>query len=103
MELRGVVVSGRGDWSYWLEKFQAQYALKAGMRLFPGTLNVRLPNPYHLPSDSLRLEKEELGGSVAVSIQPCRIFGRKAFICVLMGMHEATATIRRASSKWRRM
>jgi len=51
------------------------------MRLFPGTLNVHLSTgSYPTPAKALRLEKEEYGGRVSISIVPCKIFGRKAFI-----------------------
>jgi riboflavin kinase len=50
------------------------------MVLFPGTLNVLLDEEYSLPPDPIRLEKEEYGGRVSVSIVPCSIFGRPAFI-----------------------
>lgn len=50
------------------------------MRLYPGTLNVDLPSEYSLPADVMRLEAHEYGGRVSVSIVPCRIFDRQAFI-----------------------
>ena len=78
--LKGVVVSGMGNFSFWLEKLESYYTQKTGMRLFPGTLNLRLDQPYSLPADVIRLEKEEYGGTVSVSIVPCRIFDRGAFL-----------------------
>jgi riboflavin kinase, archaea type len=78
--LKGKVVSGQGNFSYWIEKLSDYYEDKTGMRFFPGTLNIQLEEPYDLPTDVVRLEKEEYGGSVSVSIQECSIFGRKAFI-----------------------
>lgn len=78
--LRGVVVSGVGNFSLWLEKLESFYTQKTGMRLFPGTLNLRLAEPYSLPDEVIRLEKEEYGGTVSVSMVPCRIFGRRAFL-----------------------
>lgn len=78
--MRGVVVSGIGNFSYWLEKLELFYTQKTGMRLFPGTLNLRLAEPYSLPEEVIRLEKEEYGGTVSVSIVPCTIFGRRAFL-----------------------
>jgi riboflavin kinase, archaea type len=78
--LKGVVVSGMGNFSYWLEKLDSYYTQKTGMRLFPGTLNLRLDQPYSLPADVIRLEKEEYGGTVSVSMVPCRIFDRAAFL-----------------------
>ncbi|MGE7823711.1 DUF120 domain-containing protein [Paenibacillus sp. NPDC093718] len=78
--LNGKVVSGQGNFSYWIETLSDYYESKTGMRFFPGTLNIQLDEPYDLPTDVIRLEKEEYGGTVSVSIQECSIFGRKAFI-----------------------
>ncbi|HVG34151.1 MAG TPA: DUF120 domain-containing protein [Pyrinomonadaceae bacterium] len=78
--LRGRVVSGEGNFSYWIEKLQEHYERKTGMRLFPGTLNLELEHPYSVPLEVMRLEKEEYGGTVSVNIVPCRVFGRAAFI-----------------------
>ena len=50
------------------------------MRLYPGTLNLELDFPYSIPADSIRLKADEYGGRVSVSIVPCRIFGRQAFL-----------------------
>lgn len=78
--LRGKVLSGMGNFSYWIEKLQDHYDRKTGLRLFPGTLNVELDEPYTLPVDVMRLEGEEYGGTVSVNMVPCSILGRKAFI-----------------------
>jgi len=78
--LKGRVIGGQGNFSYWIKKLSSYYEAKTGMRFFPGTLNIELDVPYDLPSDVIRLKKEEYGGSVSVSIQECAIFGRKAFI-----------------------
>ena len=78
--LKGVVVSGMGNFSYWLEKLESFYTQKAGMRFFPGTLNLQLEQPYSLPAEVIRLEKEEYGGTVSVSMVPCTIFDRPAFL-----------------------
>ena len=81
MILRGQVRSGKGDFSFWIEKLEPYYTRKTGLKLFPGTLNVHLMNRiYKLPPNCLRLEKDEYGGEVSVSMAPCKIFGRKAFI-----------------------
>ena len=50
------------------------------MLLYPGTLNVELPSEYTLPADVIRLEADEYGGRVSVSIVPCRVFNRQAFL-----------------------
>jgi riboflavin kinase len=78
--LRGVVVSGVGDFSYWIDKLHDHYFRKTGLHLFPGTLNIQLEEPYSLPRNCLRLEKEEYGGTVNVNLVPCRIFGSAAFL-----------------------
>ena len=78
--LRGKVVSGMGNFSYWIEKLNEHYLRKTGMRLFPGTLNIQLDEPYTLPSEVIRLEGQEYGGTVSVNIVPCYILGRSAFI-----------------------
>ena len=78
--MRGVVTTGRGDFGQWIEKLQDHYERKTGMRLFPGTLNLRLGEPFSLSGDVIRLEKEEYGGRVSVNMIPCRILGRSAFI-----------------------
>ena len=80
MILTGKVKSGKGDCAHWLEVLNDWYYAKTGLRLYPGSLNLALDRDYHLPKRSIRLEKEEYGGRVSVSMQPCTVFGRKAFI-----------------------
>ena len=80
MRLRGKIVSGLGDFSYWIEKLEDLYFRKTGMHFYPGTLNVLLDQPWSLPPNCLRLEKEEYGGSVSVNLVPCTILGRPAFL-----------------------
>ncbi|HLY43307.1 MAG TPA: DUF120 domain-containing protein [Terracidiphilus sp.] len=78
--LMGRVVSGIGNFSFWIEKLQDHYARKTGMHLFPGTLNIQLDEPYSLSGKVLRLEGAEYGGTVSVNLVPCTIFGRRAFL-----------------------
>jgi riboflavin kinase len=78
--LRGKVVSGRADFGQWIERLSSFYEQKTGMRLYPGTLNVELPSEYSLPANVIRLEADEYGGRVSVSIVPCQIFNRQAFL-----------------------
>jgi len=78
--LVGKVGSGKGDFAQWIEKLGDHYERKTGMRLFPGTLNVHLEEDYRLPTQRFRLEADEYGGWVSVSLVPCRVFGRRAFI-----------------------
>ena len=78
--LRGKVVTGVGNFSFWIEKLRERYRDKTGMQLFPGTLNIELDAPFDLPPERIRLEAEEYGGTVSVSIVPCKVFGRAAVI-----------------------
>jgi riboflavin kinase len=79
--LRGQIRTGVGNFAYWLHKLEPYYTRTTGIRLFPGTLNVHLTSgSYPTPANALRLEKEEYDGRVSVSIVPCKIFGRNAFI-----------------------
>lgn len=78
--LRGKLVSGLGNFGYWIDRLGDHYERKTGMRLYPGTLNIELADPYSLPPNPLRLEAHEYGGRVSVNIVPCRIFGRRAFL-----------------------
>ena len=78
--LRGKVESGIGDFGRWIEKLGAHYERKTGMKLYPGTLNIRLTEPYTVPAECVRLEAGEYGGSVSVNIVPCWILGRRGFI-----------------------
>src|SRR5262245_20458643 len=78
--LKGKVVSGVGNFSFWIEKLLDHYRNKTGLWLFPGTLNIQLDEPFDLPLERARLEAEEYGGSVSVSIVPCKVFGRAAVI-----------------------
>ena len=74
------VVSGVSSFGFWIERLSTFYEQKTGMRLYPGTLNIELSAPYCLPPEVKRLEANEYGGSVSVSIVPCRIFDRQAFL-----------------------
>jgi len=78
--VRGRVVSGRANFGLWMQRLSDFYEKKTGMRLYPGTLNIELPSPYSLPPEVIRLEANEYGGSVSVSIVPCRIFDRQGFL-----------------------
>lgn len=78
--VRGKVVSGLANFGFWIERLSSFYEQKTGMRLYPGTLNIELSEPYSMPPDVVRLEAHEYGGTVSVSIVPCRIFDRPAFL-----------------------
>lgn len=78
--LTGSVTSGVGDFGKWIALLQDHYQHKTGMELYPGTLNLRLQHPWRLPKNVIRLEAHEYGGRVSVSLVPCKVFNRDAFI-----------------------
>lgn len=90
IKLSGQVCSGKGDFAQWIEKLREHYYRKTGLRLYPGTLNIRLEAPYRLPPNPLRLEAVEYGGRVSVNLVPCRILGRRAFILRTDGNEQGT-------------
>ena len=77
---RGKVVSGTRNFGQWIERLSSFYQQKTGMQFYPGTLNLELPSEYSLPANVIRLEADEYGGRVSVSMVPCRIFNRPAFL-----------------------
>jgi len=78
--LRGKFESGTGNFAQWILTLNVHYERKTGLKLFPGTLNVRLSEPYTIPKGCLRLEAREYDDSVDVNIVPCRLLGQRAFI-----------------------
>lgn len=78
--LRGTVVTGQGNFSYWIGQLQEHYGRKTGMLFYPGTLNIELAEPFSFPPDALRLEGSEYGGCVSVNMVPCSVRGRPAFL-----------------------
>ena len=78
--IRGVVESGLGECVFWIMKLHEYYERQTGLRLFPGTLNIKCQNMWTLPANCMRLEADEYDGTVSINIVPCRIFGREAFI-----------------------
>ena len=82
IHLRGVVCSGKGDFSYWIDKLSDHYLGKTGLRLFPGTLNVHLLDAvYRFPKKHvIRLEGVEYGGNVNVSILRGQLFDRPVYL-----------------------
>ncbi len=76
--LRGRVASGIGDLARWMTQYADLYEHMTGVRLYPGSLNVILDQPWTVGDAALRLEPPEYG--VSMSIVPCEINGVQAFI-----------------------
>ena len=80
MILLGKVKSGLGNASYWMKKAEEAFENKLGVKLFNGTLNVKLAKDYILEGNILVLHKEEYGGSQEVFIKECEVLGHKSYI-----------------------
>jgi CTP-dependent riboflavin kinase len=79
--LTGTVESGIGDLARWMIVYADAYEECTGVRLYPGSLNVRLGHEYRLPTDPpMRIPPADLGGRVGMNIVPCRIMGLPAFV-----------------------
>lgn len=76
--LRGTVATGIGDFGRWVTRYQAVYERHTGMVLYPGSLNVRLDEPWSLPAERVHIDGAEVG--VGVNLVPCRVFDRAAFV-----------------------
>jgi len=76
--LRGRVQSGKGDASRWLRKFNDAYSLKVGQPVFPGSLNIALPEPFDwfAPENARRtiwFGRDEYGGERDILLIPRRL------------------------------
>jgi hypothetical protein len=102
--LRGIVRSGKGNFSFWLGRLEAYYTQKTGMKLYPGTLNVHLSDAiFPTPKDAIRLEKEEYGGRVSVSMAPAGYLAGRLSSSGRTRMTESTVIRQRESSRSQRI
>ena len=79
MILKGKVKKGLGDASFWVKKIEDTFYKKTNMKLFYGTLNIELEEPYELETKWI-ISKEEYGGTQNVYVQECRVLERQAYI-----------------------
>lgn len=76
--LVGRVQPGKGDASRWLARFSAAYQGKLGIAVFPGSLNLVLPQAFDWHSAELKphliwFGREDYGGERDVLLLPCRL------------------------------
>lgn len=76
--LIGRVQPGKGDASRWLNRFNAAYARKIGMPVFPGSLNLALPQVFDWSAPAIRrrtvwFDRTEYGGERDILLVPCRL------------------------------
>lgn len=79
MILQGKATSGIGIAKMWVSKIENIFKEKTGMRVFHGTLNIKLNFNYKIQPDFIILPKE-YGGTQNVLVKQCKIFGNTAYI-----------------------
>lgn len=79
MIIKGKIVDGLGNASFWVKKIEEVFIKKYGTRLFHGTLNVKLEEEYNLENYYI-IEPEEYGGTQKVFVQECVLLGNKSYI-----------------------
>ena len=73
--LQGKVETGVGSFSGWMTRFEKLYTEKTGVKLFPGTLNVRLDAPFYVTTETytkqlITIQAGEKGYGITVYILP---------------------------------
>ncbi|MCP3966327.1 MAG: DUF120 domain-containing protein [Lentisphaerae bacterium] len=68
-----------GNLTYWMVKLKDIYVQKLGREMYPGSLNIELPEPIDFPQSKIRIEPCESANTVGVSITKCTINGHSAF------------------------
>lgn len=76
MTLTGNVVSGIGTAKMWVKKIEDVFQEKLDIKLFSGTLNIKLKEAYTVKPD-LIIAPEEFGGTQNVFVQECNIKNQK--------------------------
>ena len=79
MKIHGVVQDGEGDASFWLSKYSDAYQSWTGLKLVPGSLNVRLAAKFDWNHPSLEPFKKTYslipyGGNRDICLIPCAIY-----------------------------
>lgn len=79
MLLKGKVKKGLGNALFWVKKIETVFYERTGMKVFYGTLNIELEEPYELEKYGI-INKDEYGGTQDVYIEKCEILGNLAYI-----------------------
>ncbi len=79
MILIGKVTKGMGTAKKFISMMKKVFYEKTEINLYPGTLNIKLNNPYILKPDYI-IKPEEYGGTFNVQIQKCKILDENAYI-----------------------
>jgi len=79
MELKGKVASGIGIAKMWVSKIEEIFEKKTGIKVYHGTLNIKLEEDYIIKPDWI-IKPEEFGGTQNVLVKKCEIMGQEAYI-----------------------
>ena len=79
MELEGSITSGIGTAKMWVGKIEKVFENKTGVKLFHGTLNIKLEKDYIVKPDWI-IKPEEYGGTERVLVKSCKILDNEAYI-----------------------
>ena len=79
MILIGNVTKGMGTAKKFINMMQKSFYEKTNIKLYPGTLNVKLNEPYILIPDYI-VKPEEYGGTFNVQIQKCKVLDENAYL-----------------------
>lgn len=101
LRLRGQVRSGVGNFGYWIDLLADLYEQKTGMRFYPGTLNLELPEEYSLPNTVIRLEAHEYDGRSRSASSPAASSIAPPFSCAPIKTRAVRDITRATSSKSR--
>lgn len=79
MNLNGNITTGIGTAKMWVSKIEKIFYEKTGIKVFHGTLNVKLENDYVINPDWI-IKPEEYGGTQNVLVKKCKIKDNIAYI-----------------------
>ena len=79
MKLHGRITSGLGTAKMWVGKIEKVFEEKTKVKLFHGTLNIKLENEYIIEPDWI-IKPEEYGGTQNVLVKKCKTLGHNAYI-----------------------
>lgn len=79
MILKGKVTTGIGTAKMWVGKIEKIFEEKTNIKLFHGTLNIKLEEEYVINPDWI-IKPEEFGGTQNVLIKKCKIKDNIAYI-----------------------
>lgn len=79
MILKGKVTTGIGTAKMWVGKIEKIFEEKTNIKVFHGTLNIKLEEEYVINPDCI-IKPEEFGGTQNVLIKKCKIKDNIAYI-----------------------